>query len=178
MDHKDRLEAARARKAAAEAALSEADALEIEQRAEVERIEEDARALETKKRDLSLTQRLELAREAMPEAKLRGVAIQEFPDTFVVRYKPAAHSAFLGSQRQAQMADQQGKRGDWVTGRRQYALATVVDWNGRSNYNGTDSQLTDDLRKYLTEHEGLVTAITNVAAELAGIVAEERKSGT
>jgi hypothetical protein len=177
MDLKDRLEAAKARKAAAEAALTEDDRNEIAVRAEVSKIENEALDAERTKRSVELDRRLDAAREAMPGAKLDRLTVQEFPDAFVICYKPKSHARFVDALRRSQIGGH-GKTADFDTARLQYALEVVVDWNGRADYAGQDSERTNTLRAYLIENPGILSPITDLAATMAGIVAEERKSGS
>jgi hypothetical protein len=177
IDLKLKLEAAKAAAAAAETLLTDSDKLEIEQRVEIAKLEGVARTAAIAKRDLELDRRYDAASEAMPDAKLDKLTVQEFPeDAFVLKYSGKAHADFESALRRAKAGETQKHPADFAPPRRQYALRVVVDWNGRTNYDGTDSQFSVDLAKYLTENPGLVTPITEMASTLAGIVAEERKS--
>jgi hypothetical protein len=177
MDLSQRKQEALARKAAAEKSLTDEDRSEQAQRAEIAAIEAEARTAEAAKRELDLDRRFDAAQAALPDAKLRSVSIQEFPDSFVVRYSGKAHGRFIDETTRQARREQSGQPADYTTPKRQYALAVVVDWNGRTAYDDLGStELTADLSKYLSANPGLLIPITDAAATLAGIVSEEKKS--
>jgi len=168
----DKLAAAKARLEAAKASLSDADRAEIEGRDQVAQIETEARAEELRKRDLDLDRRLDAAREALGEkAGLEAVAIESFPDTFIVQRNSKAHAKWAED---IAKVSQSGK-GDRATIHRAYAVTAIYDWNGKVG-GDDDSEFTVRLNKYLTENPGMVTPITNALANLAGVFASERKS--
>lgn len=163
---------AEARRAAAKSALSEDDLKEIELRAKIAEIEAEAEAEERKARNLDLDRRLEAAREALGEkAGLEAVAIEGFPDTFIVQRQAKAHAKWTED---IAKASQPNAKIDRATVNRTYAVAGVYDWNGEIG--GVNPEFTLKLTQYLTDNPGIVTPINNASANLAGVFAQERKS--
>lgn len=163
---------AEARREAAKSALSDDDRREIELRDRVAEILAEAEAEERKARNLDLDRRLEAARETLGEkAGLEAVAIEGFPDTFIVQRQAKAHARWTED---IAKASQPNAKLDRATVNRAYAVAGVYDWNGEIG--GENPEFTLKLTKYLTENPGIVTPINNASANLAGVFAQERKS--
>jgi hypothetical protein len=179
MDLTKQIEEAKARKAKALTALTEEDWIEKAQRDELAQIDREAKTAEETKRELDLARRLDAAHEALPDKKLKSVAPVEFPDTFVICYSGKAHSDYQNEQTRQMRREQNGQKANYELARRTYALAVVIDWNGRADYGELgDPDMTRQLGKYLDENPGLLTPITEAAATLAGIISEEKKSRT
>lgn len=181
MNIKERIAREKAALEAIEGKFTEDVQVELADRAELEatraKREEKERAL----RDLSLSQREDAAREALgAKAKIATLAIQDYPDTFVLAHDPNAYKAYQA----ALTAGINGKKVDATAANLKLAIAVVHDWNGVTDWtsmvpNGKGGETTagDALRAYLTENTGLVGPITNEAGRLAGSYKEERKSG-
>lgn len=149
--------------------LSDDDRQEIEQRAQLAKLESDLEDELQQQRDLDLDRRLDTAISALGEtARIRAISIEGFEDTFVLVSDPAAHAKWVRGAAQGN-----GKE-DRIKLARDYAVAVVYDWNGNVR-SDEDSEFTVKLAKYLTDNPGIVTPITNVAIELAGVLARERK---
>jgi hypothetical protein len=58
---------------------------------------------------------------------------------------------------------------------REYALATIIDWNGETDFS-LSSSAGGELVQHLKRYAGIVTSINSAAAELAGAYTEARKS--
>lgn len=167
----DRIAAKRTALAKAKASLSESDLLEIEQRAKLAQIDEEIAEEERKARDLDLARRLDAARISLGDnAGIRAVAIEGFPDTFLVTRNSKAHGQWLDNLTKASAKNESRNKANRI-----YACAVVYDWNGQIGGDG-DSEFTAKLNRYLEENPGIVTPINNAAAELAGVFATERKS--
>jgi hypothetical protein len=167
----EKLLQAQARRDAARAAITDDDRAEIELRDKIAQIETEAKAEEIRKRDLDLDRRMDAARETLGDkAGLDSIAIEGFPDTFIVLRNSKAHSKW--AEEIAKVA--QSGKGDRAAVNRAYAVAAVYDWNGEIG--GENPEFTVKLAKYLTENPGIVTPITNALANLAGVFASERKS--
>lgn len=172
MDLTERLQEAKARKQLAEEAITEGDRIEIAQRQELANIEEEARKVELKRRQLDLDRRVDAARQALgPEIPVRGILMDEYPDSFVVMADGVAHAKWSNA---IAMFNAVGK-GDRLEIGREYARAVVYDWNGEV-FGDDATELTHKLDRRLTEKPGFVSPITNAAADLAGVFAEARKS--
>jgi hypothetical protein len=167
---------AAARTAAADVIAPE-DQAEIEQRAELAQAEAALRELERKKRDLDLARRVDSAMAKLGDkVRVRGVSIVGCPDTFIVRSNPIAHRQMVEDLSRINVSAAQGQVVEREPVRIRYALACMYDWNGEIQ-DGTNAELTAKLSKFLRdEYPGALTPITDAASELAGIIAEERKS--
>jgi|WetSurMetagenome_2_1015567.scaffolds.fasta_scaffold00291_5 hypothetical protein len=159
-----------------DAAMTESDRLEIEQRAELAELrakDEEQRKLA---RDLDLDRRLEAAIEANPGVRFKSVAPVGFSDTIIVMYVPEAYKQWRKAISQGAIrADKQRKEFDSEPITREFAIASVYDWNGHTDFD-THTERTEQLRKFLTDNTGPVTPITDAAVVMAGAIAEERKS--
>lgn len=178
-DLKKRLEEAKANLAAVKAKLSEKDIEEIAQFQQIADIEAERDAEERKQRNLNLDRRMEQAREDLgPDVKIESVSVQEWPDTFIVMRSGKAHAAWTQATTNAATAAANGKKDiDRASINRKYALQVIYDWNGYTDF-ATNTERSSELNKFLIENPGLLTPITNAAALLAGVFAEERKSAT
>ncbi len=153
------------------AKLPEEDETEIKARAEIAGIQERLEAEKTKARNLDLDRRMDVIREKLggDDAPILAVCPRGYPDTFIVSRNTVAHRIWQNA-----VADAAGKKGADREGiARAYAVSAVEDWNGVT---AGSSEFTVKLTKYLTENLGLVTPLTDAAVELAGALAEERKS--
>ena len=166
-----RIQARKAELDKAKAVLSDSDRTEIEQREQLALIDAEVEEEKRKARDLDLARRLDAARERLGEtSKVRAIAIEGFEDTFVIVYDPKAHGKWTEDVSKAATKNESRAKAN-----RDYAVAVVCDWNGHVR-SDDDPEFTTKLAKYLTENPGLVTPINNVAGELAGLYASERKS--
>lgn len=165
----DRKKLAEDRLAKSSAALTPELLAEIELRAQIVDLENKAKEAEQQRRNLELDRRLDTAKETLGEdARLSAISIDGFPDAFVIQYTPSAHS------RWTEDIAKKGDKTDRAKVNRAYAVAVVYDWNGEIG--GDDPEFTLKLDKYLTANPGIVTPITNEAANLAGVFATDRKS--
>jgi hypothetical protein len=170
-----RLVAANKGRDVASASLSDDDRAELELRKAIAEADTARRAEESAKRLLDLDRRFDAAREAHgPAAKLRALSIKEYEDTFVLMYEPKSHSKFQDDTTASVLGNKKLDRGDI---NRAYAAATVIDWNGITDWNAT-SLNGRELNEFLKKHPGIVAAIITAAAELGGSFVEEHKSGT
>ncbi len=173
----EQLAQAKAARAAAEAAFTEADAAEESKRALLadERKAESEAA--TRKRDLDLARRLESAIGEGDPREFRAVIIEGFADTFIIRRNGTAHAKWERALESAASNDRNKKKADKEAASRAYAIASVVDWNGDTDFQvGLKRNLGDDLDKFLTVNPGIVTPLNNAAGRVNGVFAEERKS--
>jgi hypothetical protein len=175
MDLKEQLAAAEAELAKAQSILSPDDIDEIVQREKLAELRQQTAAEKERARNLDVDRRLDKARAELGDVAVEAVVIDGFPDTFIVQRDGKAHGRWERRQREARtkMA-QQNVTIDTAQFDRTYALETIYDWNGEVG--GADPEFTEKLSRYLTANPGLVTPITNTAAKLAGVFAQERKS--
>lgn len=178
MDLKAKLDAAKARLADVKARLTEDDQKDIIAFKELSDLEAETEAEERKQRNLDLDRRMMAAQTANPDATFEAVAVQGWPDTFIVRRNGRAHAAWNQAMTNAASQAAQGKKDiDRASINRKYAVQTVHDWNGNTDFD-TNVERAKALNDYLIENPGLLVPITDAAAKLAGVFAEERKSGT
>jgi hypothetical protein len=168
----ERIDQAKVRLANAQAALSDEDRAEQTARDELARVEAETEAAEQEKRKLDLDRRLDAAKDSDPNAAFRAVGVKGFPDTFIIKRSGKAHAQWT----KRLSAQAQGKQIDPNEIARDYALAVVYDWNGVQDFD-KNADSTSRLRKFLTDNPGVVTPLTDAAAELAGVYAAEFKSG-
>lgn len=168
-----RAAAAAARKDA-EAKLTPAILAEKAERDALAADEAATREAERTLRDLDLARRVEAAQEVLgASTPVAPLTIEEYPDSFVVQRNGAAHAKWERKQRERASGNNKVDLGEAA---REYAVAAVYDWNGKSG-SAFDSVVTHDLTKYLEANPGLVTPITNLGSRLNGVFAEARKSG-
>lgn len=178
MDIKERIAQEKAALEAVEGKFTPDVEAELADRAELEATRAKREERERALRDLSLSQREDAAREALgAKAKIATLAIQDYPDTFVLAHDPNAYKAWDATLNS-------GKKFDRVAVNMRLALASIYDWNGITDWtvmipNGKGGETTagDALRAYLSENAGLVNPVINAAGGLAGLYKEERKSG-
>src|SRR4051812_31063192 len=128
LDLTAKLVAAQARKAKAEASISDDDRAEIAARDELARLDGESREAERTARDLDLSRRLDAARELLGDGvALIAVSPKEFDDTFIVRRDGKAHAKW--NKALAEIASGNRKI-DQAEEARKYAVACVFDWNG------------------------------------------------
>jgi len=178
MDLQAKIDAAKAKLAEVKARLTEEDQKDIVALKELSDLETEREAEERKQRNLDLDRRYFDAQEKLgPEAKIEAVSVQEFPDTFIVRRNGKAHAAWTQAMSNAAQAAVNGKKDiDRSSINRKYAIQVIYDWNGHTDFDG-NSERTKALNDLLIENPGLLVPITDAAAKLAGVFAEERKSG-
>lgn len=174
MDLQQRLAAAQAKRAAAEAAITDDDRAEQELRDKIAAEESAALAAADAKRALDAERYLDATRAEFGDAAaLKIVSVKSFPDTFIVKRNGQAHARW-----HTRLTDgsRNGKKIDSIALGLDYALAAVVSWNGRSLGGEVGNDVGPALRLFLQANPGVITPITDAAGELNGIFAEERKS--
>lgn len=174
IDWKARLEAAKAAKAAAEAAFSDDDRAEAQARAEEETILAAARKLAAEKLEIDLARREDAAREALgPRIPVRRLVLEDLGHSMIVRAPSAkAHQTW-----EKQIAESAGNsKIDRAEVTRNYALACVYDWDGATDLHGLASAQGAELLRFVKEYPAVATSIANLAAELGGLVLASRKS--
>jgi hypothetical protein len=178
MDLSAKLDAARQKLAAVKARLTEDDQKDIIALKELSDLEAETEAEERKQRNLDLDRRMMAAKAANPDAAFEAVSVQgDWPDTFIVRRNGRAHNAWNQAMTSAATQAANGKKDiDRASINRRYAVQAVYDWNGDTDFD-TNTERAKALNDYLIENPGLLTPITDAAAKLAGVFAEERKSG-
>jgi len=171
-----RLEEARARRKAAEGAITAEDKAEIAKREEMAREEAAAEAAEQEKRGLDLARRLEVAKDRI-DGPVRELAIKDSAHTFVIKDAgAAAYNTWERGVAKSVTADVTGNgKVDRAAVSRTYAVAAVEDWNGIIDF-GPSATNGQDLITFLTSHPAIVSEIVNVAVELAKQAKEARKS--
>lgn len=166
-----KLAVAKSARDAAAGALTDEDKAEIELRKEVAQADAEREAAEQAKRDVDLDRRTDAAREENPGAQIAAISIDGYPDTFVLM-----HSAKAFAKWEADItAAIHNKKLDKTEISRTYAVASVIDWNGITDF-GPTSLNGYTLKEYLKKNSGMVSSITNAAAKLAGAFSEARKS--
>ncbi|HMI84867.1 MAG TPA: hypothetical protein VK550_12290 [Polyangiaceae bacterium] len=178
MDLKSKLEAAKQKLADVKARLTDADVADIAAFKELADLESEREAEERKQRNLELDRRVIAAQEVLgPEVKIEPVSVQEWPDTFIVMRNGKAHGAWTKATTNAATAAANGKKDiDRESINRKYAIQVIYDWNGYTDF-ATNTERSKALNDFLIENPGILVPITNAAAMLAGVFAEERKSG-
>ena len=171
LDLNAQLAAAKAEADAAESKLTEDDRAEQTVRDSIAKERDRKLAAESARRDLDLARREDAAREALPVTKLAPLAIDGGTDTYVIMHDPQAFRVWEHGQEMA--AKKKANRADVS---RAYAVASVYDWNGLTDFD-VNPESTNKLTKHLRDNPAQVTPIVNAAGRLAGIFAEERKSG-
>ncbi len=174
MDLKTRIEAARAAKQKAEAAITETDVAEIADRAELAQIEADQRAAEKKARGLDLARREDDARAKLgPKVLLRALDLEESTPgagTFILRTPSMpAWDAFRKG-----IGDTAADHGLVY---RSFAIACVYDFGGGTDITGNTSATGAALADVLRELPAVAMTIANVGGELAGLADTRKKSG-
>lgn len=175
MDLKSKLAAEKDKLAEVKARLSEEDLADIAVLQELADTKAEREAEERKQRNLDLDRRfLKAQAELGEDAKIEAVSVQEFPDTFIVMRNGKAHAQW--NQTMSNAAANGKKDVDRVSINRKYAVQVIYDWNGYTDFS-TNTERSKALNDFLTENPGVVVPITDAAAKLAGVFAEERKSG-
>ena len=177
MDVQARLLAAKAKKEAAEKAITDADRAEMAAREELAKIEAETREAEAQKRGLDLERRFDAAKETLGALPLRGLAIKDTTHTFVLRAPGAkAYNEWEKGIAASATASVTGAKVDRAAISRAFAVASVHDWNGITDF-GPSATDGDKLIKFLTAYPAIASDIVNIGVELAKMAAEERKSG-
>ena len=170
-----RLAAAQAKRAAAEAAITDADREEQALRDKIAAEESAAQAAADAKRALDAERYLDAARAELGDSiALKIVMVRSFSDVFIVRRNGQAHARWTSRLADA---NRSGKKIDSNAIALDYAMATIVSWNGASLGGDVGNDTAPALRLFLQQNPGIVSPLTDAAAELNGIFAEERKSG-
>jgi hypothetical protein len=179
MDLKARLDEAKQKLAEVKARLTEKDQEDIAALKELADLKAEREDEERKQRNLDLDRRMIAAQEALgPDAKIEAVSVQgDWPDTFIVRRNGRAHAQWTQAMTNAATSAANGKKDvDRSSINRRYAIQVVYDWNGHTDFE-TNTERSKELNDFLIENPGLLVPITDAAAKLAGVFAEERKSG-
>ena len=168
----ERIAAAEARKAAAEALLTDADRVEAQDRAKLAQLEAEEAAARMAALRLEIARQVDAAREAKPRR------LDEFiPDGADVAFVVGAGTAREYSAWERDVATA-SKR---VDATRAFAAACVVAWREPSGAwvsDWSDSDAGHRLESYLRHNPGVATGVSNVGARLSGLMADERsKSG-
>ncbi len=173
----EQLAAAQADRAAKEAAFTEADAAEEATRAQIATERKAAEDAAVRARDLDISRRLDAAIGEGDPRECKAVIIRGFADTFIIRRNGKAHAKWERAIENAASNDRNKKRADKDTASRAYAIESVIDWNGQTDF---DASVTRDLGaqldKFLIANPGIVTPLNNASGEVNGIFTEERKS--
>ena len=173
VDWKARLEAAKAAKAAAEAAFTEDDRAEAAARAEEETILAAARKLAAEKLEIDLARREDAARETLgPKVPVRRLVFEDLGHSMIVR-APSAKAHATWEKQIAESAN--NTKIDRAEVTRNYALACVHDLDGQTDLHGLASKHGGELLAFVREYPAVATSIANLAAELGGLVLAERK---
>lgn len=172
MTLQERIDAEKARLESAKAAFSDDERAEMRQRQELASLQAERETEERAKRDVELERRLDAAREKLGETLVEGLSIKTFPDTFIVMRNGKAHASWMEALSRSQASG--GKPVDRTAMHRKYAVQCVYDWNGITDFDA-NPESTKKLEKFLTNNPGIVTPITDLAARLAGIFADEKK---
>jgi hypothetical protein len=168
-----RLEQAKVARDAAVSAISDEERAEIEMRRQLSEVDDERDQAEIEKRELELDQRYEAACAAYPDDKITSVLIEEYPDSFVVKHSPRAYAQWEAQI--TKVTRGRKKKVDKAKISRDYAISSVIDWNGEDLSDPLTSR-GGALVTYLTKNSGIVTSIVNAAAGLAGAHSEARKS--
>ncbi len=174
MDLKTRIEAARAAKQKAEAAITEGDAKEIAERAELAQLDAERASAEKKARGLDLARREDDARAKLgSKVLLRALDLEESTPgagTYILR-TPAmpAWDAFRKG-----IGDAGADHGLVY---RSFAIACVHDFNGGTDITGNTSATGAAFADVLREFPAVAMTIANVGGELAGLADTRKKSG-
>ncbi len=170
IDWKARLATAQKLREEAEASLSADEKDEIAFREAEAKDKAIARDIADQKRDLDVAHRLEAAIERRGKDDVRPVIIKGSTHTFIVKANSAAHSTW-----ETKIAESTtNKKLRKVEINREYAVASIEDWNGRLGFE-KDASIGYELIKFFEQNDGMVTPILNSAAELNGFLAEEAK---
>jgi hypothetical protein len=170
IDWKARLAASEKLRADAEASLTSDEKDEIAFREAESKNKAVARDIAEQKRDLDVAHRLEAAIERRGKDDVRPVVIKGSPHSFIVKANSAAHSTW--ETKIAESATNKKLRKPEIN--REYAVASIEDWNGKLGFE-KDASIGYDLMKFFEQNDGMVTPILNAAAELNGFLAEEAK---
>lgn len=158
-------------------ALSDADRAEIQEREQLKELRAAIAEEDRKARELDLDRRMDRARAALGDGvELRAISVIGFPDTFIARPDPIGYKLWTNATEQA--ASKLARSGvadpaDRERRNRELGITVVYDWNGELS---GKPEFTNRLDAYLTSNPGIVSPLTDAAVELAGVLAETRKS--
>jgi len=162
-----RIEAAKAELAAQTKQLSPADLIEIAEREELAAIEAaKAEALATA-RELDLDRRLDVAKETHGD-RVSPVPIKGSEDSYIVKANGVAYKAWDKT-----LNDPSNKKIDPQEERRKLVAASVVDWNGETDFSSTGLGGAR-LLMHLSNNQGQVAPLIQEICVLNGVVKDER----
>lgn len=161
---------AEARAAAAAAALNPADAAslaDLETLAVARAEQEEAEAV---KRGLDLMKRLLAAQEIHGVNAVKPVAIKGSPHTFIIKENAREFSRWEARFTKSVM----DKKTNKAEADRDFAIASVIDWNGETNFADTVNGYA--LIQHFTNNPGMVSPVVAAALAANHFIAEEAKS--
>lgn len=179
----EQIAAAKAARAAAEAALSEADRLEEAQRAELEQLRADAREAAKRSRALNLARKLdEVEGRLGAKVHLQGYDAESLcpgAGMMILRGPPKT----IVDRWQSSMAKQKLSDGERLKAGEDFAVECVVEWCPKAGATpplwldlDTHEDAAGDLRALFADLGMLATTITNVGTGLAGLDLAAAKS--
>lgn len=175
-DWKARIAAAQAARDAAQAKITPEDRDEQAAREELARLNGERRTAEKERRRLDLDRREDAARDTLgPKAQLRQHDAEEDAPgagTFILRYPgPKA----VEEWQKALNRGAQTNKHDNTELNRNFAAASVYDWNGHTDLHGLASAHGGELLEVLKELPLVATSIVNIVGELGGLAMKGRK---
>jgi hypothetical protein len=163
---------AAANKARDAAAMSAEDAAALADNEALLRAQEEQADAEAKQRAASLIRRLFAAQEIHGVSKVKAVAISGSEHTYIVKGNQPAHGTWEARLQKSLVDPKKHPKSEYE---RDYAVASVVDWNGETDFSDRNDA-GYRLIKHLTENGGQCGPIVNAAMKLNGFIAEEAKS--
>ena len=174
----ERIAAAEKKKAATEAAYTDADRAEKAKRDRLATLEAETLAAYVVKRDLDIARRLDAAREDLDDdVRICDVIIEGTEHTFIVK-DPGA-KAYIEWEKSIKKSGTKGSGVDGAQVTRTLALVAVHDWNGITDWKAmnVDGETNGSaLIELLKKSPGIATILCNEATTLAGLSREDRKS--
>lgn len=174
MGWKERLAAADAELAAAEAAITNEDAEEIANRDREAATYAKSAEFRAKKRTLDMQRAVDAWRDKLTAGGKRvyidGLQVEERDDFFVIVANRAAQEALT-----ARVNHRQTKPSDLPKIYLDYALLVVKQWNDHDT-SSPQAAGSMDLRRFLEDDPGVVATIATTAGRLAGAHAVDLKS--
>lgn len=164
---KEQLESARTELEKLEASVTPEETEEQRDIAALAEITSKRDAIIRERRDRDLAKRLMVSRAAHPGVVMLSLTLLGFDDGFIVKRNAAAHKVWMASQEKRSKDPTIDRYPALIS----YAMAVVVDWNGKP----VDSVNIRDLEKYLEKNEAVADGITNAAIEMSGLIAEGKK---
>jgi hypothetical protein len=167
----ERIDAKRRDLAKAQGLLSEDDRTEQSEREELARVEAEEQDAKRAARDLDLARRLDDAREKTPGGKFGTVLIEGYDDSFIVKLNGIAYKKWDKTINDAAS----NAKIDPQEERRKLVAASMVDWNGETDF-GPTGLAGGRLLIWLGEHQGCVAPLIQEILVLNGVMKETRKS--